>query len=888
MDFDGISPAAQAGLDARRGSPWGLPAWLWSLLAFLAGLLVTLWLADLQHRQLRAEQVADFERDADRAYSALVERLETGELVARSVQTVFLASRQVDPAEFEDIYANLQPRNLIPGLQAMAYAQRIATPGRDAYITVLVGPAAGNESLLGLDVARQPANLAALEASIRSDEPALSAPFRLVQSPADAHADGITMRLPIYTPGPPPRTLTERRERVVGSLALSFQLQRLLDAALSPELREGLHIRVADVTTPQPQLLFASHPRGEPPQVGPSLRRDLTYGGRVWRVEIHPVAPAQSGFNWDRSMLLSGLLVSLLLALLVRSVATTRARALELGREMSTRYRESEERFRALNELLPALVLLANGNDGRITYANQASRTRLGEKVSELHLPELFEDPELRQELAPPASPDFSNREAVLRSANGDHFWAALSISRVELNGRSMLLMVASDTSEQRQLTELLSYQATHDTLTELYNRREFERRVERALAAAADGAPPAALLYLDLDQFKLINDTSGHIAGDQLLTQLAIVMREQLREGDVLARLGGDEFGVLALNIQDQAGALQVAERLREGIDGYVFVWEQCTYTVSASIGAVMIDRGDLSLKDLLAHADTACYMAKDNGRNRVHFYFSKDDNTARRQGEMEWANRLRWAIDEGRLLLTYQEVWPLLGDTTRGPHLELLLRFRDENGKLVVPGAFMPAAERYGLMPMIDRWVVDTALANFDRLHPSGAQLQLATINLSGASIEDESLAELVLELLARHKVDPRRVCFEITETVAVRNLSQVIRFMERLRKVGCQFALDDFGAGMSSFGYLKNLPVDIVKIDGSFIRDMLSDPMSLAIVRAVTDIAHQRGLQVIAEWVSSAEISDALRELQVDYAQGYALHMPELVAFHRHTSP
>lgn len=857
---------------------------VWSLLALCLGLGLTLWLSSLQQREWRADRDADFMRDAERAYAALVDRLEACELVARSVQTVFLTSQQVDPEEFAHVYANLHPRELMPGLQAMAYARRIPGPERDVYVTQMVQPAAGNEALSGLEVGGQPANLAALIASRDSDEPALSAPFRLVQAGADAPPDGITLRLPVYSPGPPPRTRAERRQRMSGSLAMSFRVQTLLGAALPPELRDGLLIRVSDITRGEPLLLFDSHPGQLTPATQPRMQSDIVYGGRVWRVSIHPSTPIVAGFDWSQSMLLTGLLASLLLALLVGSVVTTRRRALELGLEMSDKYRESEERFRALNELLPALVLLASGDGSRITYANQASRIRLGQGVCELHLPDLFEDQALRDRLPDLTATGCSNVEAVLCSANGDRFWATLSITRVDLNGRSMLLMVASDISEQRQLTELLSYQASHDALTELYNRREFERRVERALASVAAGAPPAALLYIDLDQFKLINDTSGHIAGDQLLIQLAIVMREQLRGGDVLARLGGDEFGVLALSIHDQAGAHQIAERVRERIDGYVFVWEQRTYTVSASIGAVMIDRADASLKDLLAQADTACYMAKENGRNRVHFYFAKDDSTTRRQSEMEWANRLRWAVDEQRLLLKYQEVWPLLGDTERGPHIELLLRFRDENGKLVVPGAFIPAAERYGLMPMIDRWVVETALANFDRLHPNGKKLQLATINLSGASIEDDSLADLVLELLERHQVEPKRVCFEITETVAVRNLSQVIRFMERLRAVGCLFALDDFGAGMSSFGYLKNLPVDIIKIDGSFIRDMLGDPMSYAIVRAVTDIAHQRGLEVIAEWVSSAEISEALRDLQVDYAQGYALHRPELVAFHR----
>jgi diguanylate cyclase (GGDEF)-like protein/PAS domain S-box-containing protein len=670
---------------------------------------------------------------------------------------------------------------------------------------------------------------------------------------------------------------------MVGSLAVSFRVRNLIDDSLPGEARERLHVEVVDVTDGPGLAMFDSHP-GAHFHTDPAYRfdREIRFGGRVWRVGMHPIGPsAAAGIPWP--LLLPGLLASALLALLVWSAATTRRRALELGWRMSRRFRESEERFRALNELLPALVLLAD-EGGRITYANQAARNRLGQGVTEIDLAALFEDPEVRARMRSPEEAACNNAEALLRSTNGDRFWANLSIAPVVMSHRRKLLLVASDVSEQRQLTELLSYQASHDALTELYNRREFERRVERVLAHMGSAGSPSALLYIDLDQFKLINDTSGHIAGDQLLTQLASHMREQLRGGDVLARLGGDEFGVLAANVGDLAGARRIAERLREQIDGYLFSWEQRSYPVSASIGGVMIDHAGISMKELFAQADTACYMAKEDGRNRVHFYSEQDDETSQRRSEMEWVNRLRWALEEDRLLLDYQELRALPSHEGHPPQIEVLLRLRDEDGRIVLPGAFLPAAERYGLMPLIDRWVIETTLANFDRLHDDGPALALCEINLSGASIEDDSLADLILELLERHQVDPTRVCFEITETVAVRNLARVGAFIGRLREVGCLFALDDFGAGMSSFGYLKNLPVDFIKIDGSFIRDIARDPMSQAIVQAVTDIGHQRGMQVIAEWVSSEEIIDRLVEIGVDFAQGFALHKPEPVLFQR----
>ncbi|MBA3485808.1 MAG: EAL domain-containing protein [Lysobacter sp.] len=862
-----------------------MPTWAWSVLALLLGLGVTLWLHTLQQQRTESQRVQALEDVVQEARAALAERLDASHLLVRSVQTLFLTSQEVTAEEFSHLYANMQPRKRLPGLQALVYAEADSGPSGGRHITTLVAPLEGNERVIGLDVADQPTNLAAVMRSRDTDEPTMSAPFRLIQMNEQDLPDGLTIRLPVYSAGPPPQTVDERRERFRGSVAASIRAGILIRSGLPADVRERMHIVVTDVTDGLNLPLYDSHPVPHPrvpSTVG--FQRDLRFGQRIWRMKLHPADHVEATLGLVEWVLWPGLVASVLLALLVGSIAGTRRRALQLGWAMSRRYRESEERFRALNNLLPALVLLARADNGHVTYANEAARLRLGYDLCSRDLPDVFEDVELREQLREDKQFACSNMEACLRTVTGEHFWASVSVTRVELAGEQKLLMVATDTSQQRELTELLSFQASHDALTELYNRREFERRLERAMAHVVAGGPPAALLYIDLDQFKLINDTSGHVAGDHLLIQLAMLMRDQLRGCDVLARLGGDEFGVLATNVQDLGGAELIAERLRERIDGYVLVWEQRSYSITASIGGVMLDHPDLNLKDLLAQADTACYMAKESGRNRVHFYSSQDDETTRRHSEMEWANRLRWAVNERRLVLKYQEISPLGPATQDGPFIELLLRFRDEEGRLVAPGAFIPAAERYGLMPMIDRWVISTALANVDRLHPAGAELRLVTINLSGASIEDDSLADLILQLLQAHAVAPQRVCFEITETVAVRNLMQVTRFIDRLRAVGCLVALDDFGAGMSSFGYLKSLPVDIIKIDGSFIRDLLSDPMSHSIVRAVTDIGHQRNMLVIAEWVTSDEMAQALVEIGVDYAQGFGLHRPELVPFHR----
>ena len=878
-------------MQGRAGAPFGAPAWVWSLLALALGIALSYWIATQQQRRSEAELQRTLAHIAHSGYIALIDQVRACELLVRAVQTLFVTSDDVDAARFADAYANLKPREAFPSLQAIVYARRESRPDGDHFISEMVAPLQGNARVIGLDVNRQPPNLAAVLRSRDNDEAALSGPFRLVQAQRQDQVDGITLRLPVYGPGPPPGNVAERRARMRGSLAVSFRIGSLIDTALPEEARTRLHVQVSDVTGSTALPLYDSHPSLRDTALddaGYRFDQRMSHGGRVWQVKMHPVGAATAAKAWRQPVFVPGLIASLLLALLVWSVAGTRRRALALGGEMSRRYRESEERFRSLNELMPALVLVARAADGRIDYANQAARERLGSEVgSDASLEALFDDPDIHALLKDlEGNAQWRNVEAMMRTLNGDRFWASTSISPVEVEGEKKLLMVAKDISEQRQLTELLSYQATHDALTELLNRREFERHVERALHAAAKGDTPSALLYIDLDQFKLINDTSGHLAGDQLLSQLALAMADQLRGGDILARLGGDEFGVLAINAR-QEGAQILAERLRQRIEGFIYVWEQRSYTISASIGVVLIDRPDQTLRDVLSHADAACYMAKDHGRNRIHFYSEEDDETIRRRGEMEWAHRLRWVIEEDNLLLDYQEVIPLqAGPATAddGPHIELLLRLRDEDGRVVLPGAFLPAAERYGMLPALDRWVIAQAISHFDELHVNGLTPGRCSVNLSATSLEDDTLAGYILELIETHGVAPGRLCFEITETEAVRHFARAVRFIERLRAVGCLVALDDFGAGMSSFGYLKNLPVDMIKIDGSFVRDIDTDPMSHSIVGAITTIGHQLKLQIIAEWVDSNEKMATLRNLGVDYAQGFALHRPERVLYQR----
>lgn len=473
--------------------------------------------------------------------------------------------------------------------------------------------------------------------------------------------------------------------------------------------------------------------------------------------------------------------------------------------------------------------------------------------------------------LAPgPAAP-------LLVSRNGQEYAIEQTVSPIRSeDGVLGAVVVFRDVTTERTLAQELAWQASHDPLTGLVNRHEFERRLSILADGARERGERHVLLYLDLDQFKLVNDTCGHVAGDELLRQLAVVLSNRLGAGYTLARLGGDEFGVLlpgASTVQGEA----VAEALRQEIAEFRFVWGDKTFTVGASAGLVELGPGCGDLAALISAADTACYMAKERGRNRVFVHQPTDAEVRRRHGEVEWVNQMTRAFEENRLRLYYQEIHPLpLGQACR--RREILLRMVDEAGRLVPPMAFIPAAERYNLMPTLDRWVVRGVFGwlkeHRDRLCPEA----VFSINLSGQSLGDEDFADFVLDQLSVAGIEPRHICFEITETAAIANLSRALRLIHALRAVGVSFALDDFGSGMSSFAYLKNLSLDTIKIDGAFVRDMLTDPVDYAMVEAITHIGHVMGLTTIAEYVENDEIVRRLTALGVDYAQGYGVHRPQ----------
>ena len=416
--------------------------------------------------------------------------------------------------------------------------------------------------------------------------------------------------------------------------------------------------------------------------------------------------------------------------------------------------------------------------------------------------------------------------------------------------------------------------------MTGLVNRREFENHLVGALEKIRHNDEEThALLYVDLDQFKVVNDTFGHTAGDALLRQLTELIQTSIRSTDVLARLGGDEFGIL-LERCDEQRAIEVAESIRGSIEGYRFEWQESFTTVRCSIGVVLVTSENADVAGVMSSADVACYSAKDMGRNQIHFY--RDTDASMRHEEMKWVSKITSAVEDHRLELFFQ---PIIGigechGKQRG-HYELLLRMRDEDGKLVSPDQFIPSAERYNLMSTLDRLVIHEALSELaDRSTDGEARYTLA-INLSGTSLSEDRFLDFVIEELEKRQLPNGAICLEITETAAISNLSRVVHFMNTLKKLGCKFSLDDFGSGLSSFTYLKNLPVDYLKIDGQFIRNVAEDNVDESMVRAIREVGHAMGIETIAERVETKQVLDKLGSLGVEFAQGYYIARPASVA-------
>ncbi|MEX2352895.1 MAG: EAL domain-containing protein, partial [Gammaproteobacteria bacterium] len=455
------------------------------------------------------------------------------------------------------------------------------------------------------------------------------------------------------------------------------------------------------------------------------------------------------------------------------------------------------------------------------------------------------------------------------------------AIRPIVYKNRKSFLMTCEDISEARILSEHLEYQAKYDSLTGLINRSEFERRLRQLLMHTPENTEHA-LCYLDLDQFKVINDTCGHLAGDEMLRRLGALLTTVVRKRDTLARLGGDEFAVLLEHCPFYK-AREIAENLLDTIKTFRFEWQGKHFSLGVSIGLVPVGRESGTLSDILSTADSACYAAKDAGRNRVHIYNVEDDELSMRRSEMQWVAEITNALEENRFQLAVQPIVSLQNTCDPEPdgsHYEILIRMEDKDGNLVMPGSFLPAAEKYNLSGRLDQWVVDHIFTWLNE-HPQELEaLQLCSINLSGLSMSNPQFMNYLVNKFDAESAIAKKICLEVTETAAITHLGDAIKFMNLMKEIGCSFSLDDFGTGLSSFGYLKNLPVDYLKIDGSFIRNIAQDATDQAMVRSINEIGQVMGKATIAEFVENDQIRDILKKIGVNYAQGYGIGRPVLL--------
>jgi len=439
------------------------------------------------------------------------------------------------------------------------------------------------------------------------------------------------------------------------------------------------------------------------------------------------------------------------------------------------------------------------------------------------------------------------------------------------------VVVIMHDVSETRGLAQQMSYQAAHDPLTGLINRREFERRLEHSLHSIRDEDSSHVVCYLDLDRFKVVNDTCGHMAGDNMLRELSAIIKDQVRDSDFVARLGGDEFGMLLIGCPLRK-ARQIADDVIRSVRDYRFVWQDRIFTVGVSIGLVEIGRESGTIKEILSAADSACYVAKQRGRGQAHVYSAKDEASARQRGEIHWLGLLQSALKEDKFEIYSQPIISMSGTGQGGPAVEVLLRLRDDDNNIVLPKQFIKAAERYQLMASVDRWMVQATLAAIGQGAIRLPESRSCSINISGQTLSEGGFLEFVVDCLDHSQVDPDQICFEVDESAVMADLEHARRFVGVLHGMGCQFGLDDFGRGIGSFASLQDLSIDFLKIDGAYTSDLQDDSLNHQVVSAITRLSKTVGFKVIAEQVEEQEDFDALRQVGVDYVQGYYVQRPQ----------
>ena len=736
---------------------------------------------------------------------------------------------------------------------------------------------------LGLDFYSDPTLKAAIEQSSLSADIA-AAPGTAIRP------DALLLFQSVYKGFFVPRTTHKRAAQMQGAYAMLLDLPKLLADLVPKKQGTGLDLGMISEAGEVP-LLVRPAPENASDWLG-VLLPDLQDSSSIALGTAHFVVKTRRVL--DSSMLrpvhwLGVIVTALGLYLAGALVVFTRMRAAEHAREAKAQLFQEKERAQVTLQSIGEAVITTDPA-GVVDFVNPAAERLTGWKAVDAngrHLNEIFSLVSEKDGSALPdpikrALRDHDESEAAAIMVRSDGATIAVVENAAAIrnsDGRfTGAALIVRDVSRERNLLREMAFQAAHDPLTRLINRRQFEREVTAVVEDALVSDSQHALMYIDLDQFKAINDSCGHMAGDQLLKQVASHLGENIRRVDQLARLGGDEFGVLLHHCSIDK-ALEVAETLRHEIKGLRLHWDDKTFRISLSIGVVAITRDSGHIDEVLRAADAACYVAKDQGRDRVHHYQPDDEMLAKRSSDMQWLHRLREAIDRDQLVLHGQAIFPLARQTKLPVMCELLVRMVDEDGRVVPPMTFIPTAERFNLMFELDLWVVRTAfrqLADLWRREPNDQRI--FTINLSGQSLDHPDLESAIRDLQEEHAIDPHRICFEITETSVIANMDRALALMDGLRRTGFLFALDDFGTGLSSFAYLKKLPVDFLKIDGEFVRDILHDPVDKVMVDTIRHIGSVLGMTTIAEAIEDASTCQLLTSMGIDYGQGYHLAKPD----------
>ncbi|GGK65701.1 EAL domain-containing protein [Amphritea balenae] len=884
----------------------------------MAGVLTTIFILFFVTKNYEEqERKLIFSQQAEQLHTHMEDRFNAGLEVLYSLRSFFKSSEEVTGADFSSFTQHQLKR--YPEIQALEWIPRIPHSIRDRYVKTVgipsqikqmsadgqlikavekshyypityIEPLKGNERAYGFDISSHPVAEKAQRHARLNNGVSITAPIRLVQE--KGAQQGIVAYLYVN------HRSVDLGLSEEGMVAAVYRMGDFIEAVLQQrlDLAKPIALELTDITY-NPDLIYSEETGFRNTDMLLRWSVEYSLGGRTY---LFNYSAKPEFFNhisqWSSwIVLLAGMMFTALLGgwLLSLTGRTMRVGQLVSERTASLQH-EIEERRRAEEELRkvtkavefsPNMVLITKP-DGEIEYTSPKfteetgylNDEMLGRNIEALHYnrpgemsytqiwSELIDNPSWRGEI-------------INSKKSGTLYWAQVSIAPIyDLEGLlTHYVVTLQDVTENRLISEQISYHASHDQLTALVNRREFEVRLEKMLQSPRPPDCQHAFCFLDLDQFKIVNDTCGHVAGDELLRQVSSLLQDRVRANDTLARLGGDEFGILMQNCPLDK-ARMVAEDIRDSIAQFKFGWEQQVFNIGVSIGVVEIDEHSVSMTEILKQADSACYTAKDTGRNRVHLYQQGDEMLAQREGEMLWVSEINSALDENRFLLFGQLIKPLQNPQLK-PDVEILLRMEDREGNIVPPGAFLPAAERYQLSSQIDQWVVDHAFAWLEKNFDSFSQeMGCCAINLSGGSLGDQVIKDSIINHLERSSLLPYKIKFEVTETSAIANLSEARKFINALKAYGCQFSLDDFGSGLSSFAYLKNLPVDNLKIDGLFVKGIVEDELDLAMVKSINDIGHVMGKTTIAEFVENEEICELLRGIGVDYGQGYGLGRPQ----------